>query len=117
MTTKNRLIDTVTQSNPRYVTRKQVIEMIGIQYKKSIYAVSNAGLMGFPKPTPSNTAVNLYYLKRIKAWIKKTDLSSLPVCTPYKYNKGELSLLGEGKSTLDNVMAQKYIRALQVYNI
>jgi hypothetical protein len=106
----------ITQRNKDYVTRKDIVDMVGEDYKKLIYQVSGNLELGWPYPAPSKTAVKLYLKTSVLKWFERNNINVL--LRDYKSQPTvSVNKLEEGISTLDNVMAQKYIRTFPLANI
>jgi hypothetical protein len=106
----------ITQRNKDYVSRKDIINMVGEDYKKLIYQISSNLELGWPEPAPSKTAVKLYLKASVLKWLDRNNINVL--LHDYK-SKPTVSTnkLEEGISTLDNVLAQKYIRTFPMANV
>jgi len=106
----------ITQRNKDYVTRKDIVDMIGDDYKKLIYQISTNMELNWPEPAPSKTAVKLYLKSSVLKWLDKNNINVL-LLTHRSKPTVSANKLEEGMSTLDNVMAQKYIRTFPVANV
>jgi hypothetical protein len=106
----------ITQRNKDYVSRKDIVNMIGDDYKKLIYQISTNMELGWPEPAPSKTAVKLYLKASVLRWLERNNINLL--LRDYRAQPTvSATKLEEGMSTLDNVMAQKYIRTFPLANI